>query len=352
LTPEEFQKEIRSDARKHFYIVKGPEPLGLEGCLAAAMEALDESQRAFNLHVFRLGDDMIDDAIRAASTSSFFSSSAKIVVVKNPDGLKRVGSTVTDALLSWAKEPRPDATIVLFQEKPDMRTRYVDAAKKMGTLVDCAAPSKKEMLPWINKAFKSRGLKVAPDAARLMLDRAGDSLSLLMNAAEKLSVWPGPSRPVSVVDVREQVPLVPSSVLYELGEPVGERRPQGAVPVLLDLIEGGQAFAVVSALSGHMRKLLAIKAAVASAGAEGRPVDTMCAELGIKTGFYLDKMKAQAARWTLRELRAAVSKAEQAYRRLVTTSVPPEIILEELAVGLSLPAPPRPGSQPYQVPGR
>jgi DNA polymerase III delta subunit len=346
LTPEEFQKEIGTEGRKHFYLVKGPEPLGVEGCLKAAMEALDESQRVFNLHVFRLGDDTIDDVMRAASTSSFFSSASKIIVVKAPESLRRSGKEVTEQLASWAKEPAPDATVVLFQEHPDLRLRYVEAARKAGTLVDCAAPDRKQMSAWIVKVFRSRGLTLAPDAVRLVQDRAGDSLMLIMNAAEKLALWPGATRAVNVKDVRDQVPLVPSSLIYELGEPVGERRPPGTVPVLLDLIQGGQAFAIVSALSGHMRKLLALKAAVMSGPADGKSVDDVASGFGVKRGYYMDKMKAQAARWSLPELRAAVRKAEVANRMLVTTSVPAEIVLEELCIGLSLPAPPKSAAAP------
>jgi DNA polymerase-3 subunit delta len=343
LTPEQFQKEIGTAARKPFYLVKGPEPLAIQACLKAASEALSEDQRSFNLHFFRLGEDTVDDVLRAASTSSFFSRSPKIVILKAPDTLPRgTAPAVSDGLAGWIRSPQPDASIVMFQEKPDGRLRFVEAARKAGGTVDCPPPSHKEMAGWIQKVFKSKGATLNPEAARLILNRAGDSLSVIMNAAEKLSLWPGTSRPVTEADVRDQVPLAPSAIIYELGEPVGERRPQGAVPVLLDLLEGASPFAVIAVLTTHIRRLLSVKVMAAAAPSEGKSFDSAMAELGLK-GYYRDKMVSQAMTWTLAELKAAVRKAEDAYRMMYTTSVPAEIILEELCLGLSLPAPPRAG---------
>ncbi|MDR1314896.1 MAG: DNA polymerase III subunit delta [Deltaproteobacteria bacterium] len=345
MTPEQFQAEIRTEARKAFYLVSGPEPLGVGACLSAAMEALDEGQRPFNLHVLRLGDDTIDDALRAASTSSFFSSSAKIVVLKASDVPAAKLKGLGDGLMAWVNDPQPNSTIVLFQEKQDARLRYAAAAKKAGALVECLAPAKGEMRAWIVKAFKSKGLVISQDAAKLVQDRAGDSLPLVMNAAEKLSLWPGPGRAISASDVREQVPLSPSALVFELGDPMVERRPPAVVPVLLDLLEGGNAYGVIMALSTHLRKLFAVKVAVAAAPLGGRHADSVAADIGLK-GYYLEKLKNQASRWTVAALRAAIRKAEDACRMVVTTSVPSELILEELCIGLSLPVPPRAGGGP------
>jgi DNA polymerase III delta subunit len=341
LTPEEFQKELAGPSRKAFYLVMGAEPLGVALCLKAAEEALEPGARAFNFHVFRLPEDPVEDALRAARTSSFFSGSDKMVVIKAPDSLKAGGAGVSEALLSWIKGPVPGATLVLFQEKPDKRLKYVDAAKKAGGLIECPAPARKDLPAWLTRVFRSKGLTITAEAARVMADRAGDSLQSMVNEAEKLSIWPGPGKPIGPEIIRQQVPLGSGCVIYELAEPVAERRPQGAVPVLLDLLGSCDAYRVISALTTHMRRILAAKISGIASPLEGRSPDDAMRELGL-AGYYLTKIRAQASRWSLPELREASRRVEDAYRALYTTRIPPEIVLEELCLKLSLPAPPGP----------
>jgi DNA polymerase-3 subunit delta len=345
LTPEEFRKSVASPSRKPFYLVGGTDPLAIDECLAAATEALPEEARAFNLRFFRLPEDDVEDALLAARTSGFFSRESRMVVVRAPDSFRGGGSKVGEALVAWQKRPAPDATVVLFQEKPDSRLKYAMEAKKAGAVVECPAPDRKAMQEWLRKLYAVKGITLTPEASRLMAERAGDSLRAMVNEADKLAIWPGPGKPIGPAVIRDQVPLGPGSIIYELAEPVAERRPPAAVPVLLDLLGSWEAFGVISALATHMRKLRALKAYGLAAPIEGRPLEAAAAELGLR-GFYLSKLQAQCARWSLPELGAAMARVEDAYRMLFTTTVPPALVLEELCLGLSLPPPPRTPAPP------
>ncbi|MDR3154690.1 MAG: hypothetical protein LBW85_10590 [Deltaproteobacteria bacterium] len=352
LTPEQFQQEIAGPSRKPYYLVKGGEPLGMAACLKAASEVIRGEARAFNLHTYWLGESSAAEAVGAASGSSLFSSSPRIVIIKIPPVFKSGYSELSDSLAAWLKKPPRLVTVAIFQDKPDLRLRYCETARKAGTLVDCPPPDRMSLVPWIHKVFQSKGLRASEEAARVLADRAGgDSLQAIVNQVEKLSIWPGPGRQIGPAVIREQVPLSPAGVLYELGEPVGERRPQGAVPTLLNLLDSADAFPVLAAFSTHIRKLYAAKVTSAAAPLEGKAPDAAALEFGMK-GYGLSRIRAQASRWSLAELRAAVSKTEEAYRKLMTTSISPDIILEELCLGLSLPPPPPRKAAPVPPDGR
>jgi DNA polymerase-3 subunit delta len=330
LTPEQFKKEIKVKP-KALYLLKGNDPFHIEDCVQAAREILDETALAFNFHSFRLGEDPSPMIVSEASSSSFFPS-PRVVVVKVPE-FYSFSAEDSETFTAWIKNPAQDSTIILLYEKPDERTKFMKAVKESKGVVECLMPEKKGLPTWLTLAFQKQGMKINSEAVRVMLDRAGDNPYVLIKEIEKLSLYPGPLAPITTKVILELVSLAPTAIIYELGEPVGEKNLQKAIPILMDLLESTEPFALIYSLGTHLKRLFSIKLKLLEFEEQGKPQSDVARALGLHP-FYYEKLRDQARRWSLEELQVALERIENASRVIVTTSIPTAIVLEELVVAL------------------
>jgi DNA polymerase III delta subunit len=101
----------------------------------------------------------------------------------------------------------------------------------------------------------------------------------------------------------------------------------------MDLLETTEIFPLLGSIATHFKRLYALKIHLMNLAEKGMPQFSVAKKVGM-SGYYLQKMTEQAKRWRLDELQLALQRVEDTYRLLVTTSVPPAIILQELVVAL------------------
>jgi DNA polymerase-3 subunit delta len=269
--------------------------------------------------------------VSEASSSSFFPS-PRVVVVKVPEFYTFTAED-SETFSAWVKDPAGDGTIVVLYEKPDERTKFMKAVKAAKAVVDCPMPDKKGMPAWLTKVFKRQGMNITGDGVRLMLERAGENPHVLIKEVDKLSLYPGPGKMITCEVITEFVSMAPTAIIYELGEPIGEKNLAKALPILLDLLESSEPIALLSSIGTHLRRLFSLKLHLLELEQKGLPQDNAAATLGMHF-FYFGKMKQQSRGWSLEELQLALVKVEDTHRLLVTTSLPAPIVLEELVVAL------------------
>jgi DNA polymerase-3 subunit delta len=335
LTPLEFKKEIQGKNRKTFYLVRGGDPLARELCHEAAKGLLDEEARAFNFRPFRLEKDMSGEILDTASSRGLFSS-FKVVIVKVPDSYKMTADDSENFLL-LVGEKNSDSLTVMFWENPDERTKFMKAVKKEAAYVDCPMPDKRGMPAWLIHVFKSQGLTLSPPMANLILERAGDNPGTLVAEAEKLAIFPGPGKALTAKEIKEYVSLGPASLIYELGEPLGERNIGKLVPILLDLLESGEPAPLLTSVGSHLRRLYELKLFYIESQLNGERNPDAATALGHHP-FYAKKLSEQASRWTFDELVEALDKAERTHRLLVTSPIPRDVCLENFLFDIVLTA--------------
>jgi DNA polymerase III delta subunit len=256
------------------------------------------------------------------------------LIVKVPDAY-RFSTEDSENFGTWLARADGDTTIVILWEKADERIKLVKYLSENDAIVDCPVPDKKNLPDWLIKVFKLKGLDIKVNIANLILERAGDNLLTLLAEAEKLSLYPGPGKPISEKEIRELVSLGPVSVIFELNEPVGERALYNTIPVFLDLWEFNTPISLISALETHLMRLYSLKLYYVEAQASGKINPNAALDFGYHP-FYLQKLKAQISRWTLDELKDALVKLENTHKMFVTTKVPQDIIFEELLIDLGL----------------
>ncbi|MDL2227052.1 DNA polymerase III subunit delta [Deltaproteobacteria bacterium OttesenSCG-928-M10] len=328
MTPTQFVKEMKSPARRPRYVVSGGEPSAVAQCLAAALEAVDEGFRDFNHQVLELEAGQAGRLRGEAGTMPFFAS-PRVIVVKNPP----FSGDDWNSLADYLEDPNPETTIVMVIDKPDARLRFFKKAKNAGAEVEAKAPKGAALNKWLEERFAERGVNASPQAARLIIERAGTELPALLGEAEKLSLYLGEGGRVTPELVRELVSLAPSANVFELGEAMGRRDAKTALAVLLELLATEHHLPVLAMMVRHFRIMLQIKTRQASLG-RSRLGSDQASELGLHP-FVLEKTQGQAAAWSWTELTRALAALEEAHRSLVTTATDPQAVLENLALNLS-----------------
>jgi DNA polymerase-3 subunit delta len=333
LLAAEFEKEIKSPGRKHFYLVKGMEPIAVEACLRACREAVEPEERDFNFQSFQLKEVDVQTVIDCACSSSFFQSS-KIILARTLESEKYTAEE-TAPFLSWIKNPASGSTIVLLYQAIPENVKLFKIARDSGMVVDCRAPDKYGVPAWIRGVFKDKGLNLTEEASRVLVERVGENLPTLVSEADKLALHPGPGRAITPKVIRDFVSLNSTGIYYELSEPVVTGDAGKALGILLDLLDTYSPFNLLGVLDSHFLRLMEVKINLeaAKSGAGAVPARILSERMGVRE-TYVTALQRQSVPWTLENLEKALSLLEDAHLRFVTSPLPNEIILQELTVRL------------------
>lgn len=327
MTPAAFIKEIKSPNRRPLYVVGGGEPSAVRRCLEAAGEAVSADFRDFNLQTLDLEAGQAGRLIGEAGTMPFFAP-PRVVLAKNP----AFGGDDWNALAEYLGDPNPGATIVIVLEKIDARLKFFKKIKAADLEVDCRPPKGAALVKWLAGEFKDRGVEASAQVCSIIIERAGSDLNVLAGEAEKLSLYLGEGGTLTAGQAREMVSLAPNANVFELGEALGRHDLKAGLATLLDLLAVEHHMPVLAMMVRHFRLILRIKTRQAALGV-GRLGADEASRLGLHP-FVLEKTQGQAADWSWRSVSEALRSLEEAHRALVTSSAPPQMVLENLALKL------------------
>lgn len=194
---------------------------------------------------------------------------------------------IAEALMTAPEE----ITVVLVARgaPPKGLPEAVKAAK--GDALIFNAPGKRELPAWIVAAARERGLDLAPQAARALAGRLGESTVRLGTELDRIALWAEPGARVDVDDVEQLTSDNSERAGWTLGDAIVARDPEQAVLAADELVEQGEAVTpMIYGMASRLRN--AHRAAV---GLEaGRPPNEVEAELPMAP--YPSKLLVRAVR--------------------------------------------------------
>lgn len=329
MTPAQFIEEIKSTKRRSLYLLTGGEPAALGRCLEAATEAVDPQFRDFNYQTLSLEAGEAGRLVSEALTGAFFVP-PRIVVSRNPPFV----AEDWEVLFNYLDRPSDNVIILIMEKVVDARLKFFKLVKKKGLEVECYPPKGAALNRWLAEEFKARGVEATTGVCALIIERAGNDLETLLGEAEKLSLYLGVGGRLTIDLVRSLVSLSPEGNVFRLGEALGGRDHRQALIDIIELLTTENHMMVIAMMVRHFRLMLQIKTRQASQETRNLP-STEAHSLGIHP-FVLQKTQGQAAAWGWRELIEALAALEEAQRTLVTIPTPANLVLEQLALKLSL----------------
>jgi DNA polymerase-3 subunit delta len=350
---ERFVADVTSRKLKPGYVFIGDEGFFRRTCRDAILQHLvPEGMREFSLYEYDLSSTELVEILDRARTPSLMAGFQVFFVrgVKELYGRGKHDSEFA-ALAAYAKNPNPDALLVLIADHisipADLRRmemtdkeRYERISETLGehfAIVEFARVEEGEAVKWLNEAAAQQETKIDPDASRELVDSLGGDMMMISNELEKLLLYVGEKRRITLGDVETMVLAAKQRTLYELTEALSLHNRARSLEILdamLSIGDGDEAaIGHLYMLARTFRQMLVIQ--------ERNVRDTRTLYQVLWQGFRIPPFAAedvirQARRYkSRRELTRAIRVIAKADAALRTNPVSKRLVLENLVLDLA-----------------
>lgn len=266
--PDRFVTEVKDHKVKPLYLFIGDEAFFRKRCREAVLRFLVPSDmREFSLYDFDLSETELMEVLDRARTPSLMSP-FQVFFVRGVKELYGRGShdDEFEAIKAYADNPNPDAMIIFVADhvsipsdprKMDMtdRDRYGRIKETLGEFcetIELARVEEGEAVKWITEQAANDGVKVDTDAARELVDALGGDMMLVSNELEKLTLYVGEKKRITLGDVETMVLAAKQRSLYELTDAISAKDRVKALQILDAILSTGDG---EEAAIGHLYML-------------------------------------------------------------------------------------------------
>ena len=335
------------------YVFVGDEAFFRKRCRDAVLRHLIPSDmRDFSLYDFDLGDVYLAEILDRARTPSLMAP-FQVFFVRGVKELYGRGSHEAEftAIREYVENPNPDAILIFVADHISIpsdprrmemtdRDRYERIRDTLGefcTIIELARVEESEAVRWINDTAANENVKVDSDAAREMVDALGGDMMLVAAELEKLILYVGDKKKITLGDVETMVLAAKQRTLYELTDAISAKDRERALKVLDAILSTGDgeeaAIGHLYMLAKTFRQMLVIF--------ERKVRDSRALWQALWQGFRLPPFAAedvirQARRYqSRRELTRALRLIARADVALRSNPPSKRLVLEQLILDLS-----------------
>ena len=131
-------------------------------------------------------------------------------------GFEDISTQDKDILSKYIRKPNPGACLII-----EASTRYVNGKKPYNKLpkfkvVECNRPRIGQLGNWIDKLAESKGKKIESQAVQSLIAKCGNSLKATSDAIEKLSLYVGESKIITLGHIQELIGFDAEYTAYNL----------------------------------------------------------------------------------------------------------------------------------------
>ena len=249
-------EEVKSGVFKPVYLLMGEEPYYPELlCQAILDNCLQEWEKDFN-EIICYGADVDADTVVTAARRFPMMAERQLVVVKEAQAMK----TLEDLAL-YCQKPLDSTVLVILMHgaSADKRKALYKSVLKQGVIVESLPLKDYETEKWVVTFYEEKGLKIDPEAARLLVESAGTDLGKIAVETEKLlKNLPEGVKSISAEDIEKNIGISRQFSIFELTKALSYRDAARAVKVARNIGETPK-FAMpmaVSMLYTHFNRIL------------------------------------------------------------------------------------------------
>jgi DNA polymerase-3 subunit delta len=255
------------------YVLLGDEAYLHERCRRAILDTLIDAgsgpaMRDFALAEIDLAETSIFEALDRAQTPSLMAP-FQVLFLRNLKTLYTRGAKKDEfaALDAYGRSPNPQALLVFVADhlhlpsdlrRMDMqdKDRYERIRETLGDwcgMVELVRVEESDAMRWLVVEAEKRGSVLEVDAARELTDALGADLMLMASELEKLLLYTGERRRITLGDVETMVLGAKQRSLYELTDAISAKDRPRALALLQGLLnasDGGEESAI-----GHLYML-------------------------------------------------------------------------------------------------
>src|SRR5246127_4654805 len=252
---DRFVSELQSRKMRPAYVFVGDEAFFRKRFRDAILEHLVPADlRDFGIFEFDLSEtDLAEilDRARAPSLMAPF----QVFFVRGVKALFGRGSNQEKlaAIEEYSADPNPAALLVFVADhisipadvrRMDMtdKERYERIRETMGQfcgIVELARVEESEAVRWIADYCASRDVKMETDGARELVDALGGDMMMISNELEKLILYVGEKKRITLGDVETMVLAAKQRSLYELTDAISSKERARALETLDAILSTG-----------------------------------------------------------------------------------------------------------------
>jgi DNA polymerase III subunit delta len=351
---ERFVSEVAAGTLRPAYVFIGDEVFFRDRCRQALLDHLiPADMRDFSLHDLDLAaGSTVAELIDRARTPSLMAP-FQVFFVRGVKALYGRGSHADDfaAIEAYVKDPNPAAVIIFIADHVSIpadvrrmemqdRDRFERIRETLGefcALVELARVEESDGIRWIVDQAQKEGVKIEPDAARELMDSLGADMMLVSREVEKLTLYVGAKKQITLGDVETMVVAAKQRSLYDLTDAISAKDKARALAVLDGMLasSAGEEAAIghLYMLARTFRQMLVIL--------EKGVRDSRAIWQALWQGFRLPPFAAedvirQARRYKSRsELTRAIRLVARADLALRSNPPSKRLVLEQLVLQLS-----------------
>jgi DNA polymerase-3 subunit delta len=275
---DRFVSEVEARKLRPVYVFVGDEVFFRKRCRKAILKHLVPAElRDFSLFEFDLSETDLAEILDRARTPSLMAP-FQVFFIRGVKSLFGRGSNDEKlaAIEAYCKDPNPDAVLIFVADHisipADVRRmemtdkdRYERIRETLGeycAIVELARVEEGEAVRWIGEYCSTQKVKIDADAARELVDALGSDMMMVSNELEKLILYVGEKKRVTLGDVESMVLAAKQRSLYELTDAISAKDRVRALQMLDAILSSGDgdesAIGHVYMLAKTFRQMLVI----------------------------------------------------------------------------------------------
>ncbi len=350
---ERFVSEVEGKKLRPAYVFVGDEVFFRKRFRDAILEHLVPGElRDFSVFEFDLAETDLAEILDRVRTPSLMAP-FQVFFVRGVKTLYGRGShdDKLAAIEEYCGNPNPDALLVFLADhisipadvrRMDMtdKERYERIRETLGPfcgIVELARVEESEAARWVSEYCATREVKMETDGARELVDSLGGDLMMISNELEKLILYAGEKKRITLGDVETLVLAAKQRSLYELTDAISSKDRARALEILDVILSTGDgeeaAIGHLYMLAKTFRQMLVIL--------ERNVRDQRALWAALWQGFRVPPFAAediirQARRYkTKRELTSAIRQVAKADLALRSNPPSKRLVLEKLVLDLT-----------------
>ena len=355
---DRFIADITERKMRCAYVLIGDEVFFRDRCRAAVVQHLiSPDLREFSLYDVDLSDASITEILDRAQTPSLMAP-FQVFFIRGVKNLYSRGSHKEEfaAIEAYCKDPNPNALLIFVADHISIpadtrrmemqdKDRYERIRETLGDfcgIIELGRVDEGDGIRWVMESAQARDVKIEQEAARELVDSLGSDMMLIGNELEKLVLYVGEKKRISIGDVEIMVLSAKQRSLYELTDAISAKDRTRALDVMDAMLSSGDgdeaAIGHLYMLAKTFRQMLVIL--------EKNVRDSRAIWQALWQGFRVppfaaDDLIRQARRYkSRRELTRALRLIARADLALRSNPVSKRMVLENLVLDLATEAAP------------
>ena len=326
-------KKLKKTSPQRIYVLFGEEDYLRDHFLGRLKaKCLPEGEDGFNFKRFD-GPGLDAGELSKAVDMLPFLSECTFIELRNVD-LNKLGEP--DRFIEVLRAVPDYCTVCFVQDahfEPDGRLKLIKFLKGNSAFLEFIVQGQSALYGWIDRRFSALGKTITRDAKDRLVLISGDLMNRLIPEIGKIAAYTAGDT-VTAADVEASASHIPEAEVFDMINLLSEKKFDAALHILSELLNNkdNEPIGILTLISYQLRRIYGVKLALQS-GKKQRDIKTL---LNIRWDFAADRLILSAGRFTLPQLKRALTECAETEYRMKSSSAEDKELLKEYFIHLIL----------------